>query len=93
MLWPTWSVAVNSLSTCPATSWIRYVKARRPAVTVPVSIEAATAAALDEQADAGVAQNNAQIFGDDERGVVFDAETGEVLEDQIASAADLNAAL
>jgi recombination protein RecT len=60
---------------------------------LPVSIEAATAAALDEQADAGVAQNNAQVFGDDERGVVFDAQTGEVLEDQIASAADLNAAL
>ena len=60
---------------------------------LPISIEAATAAALDEQADAGVAQQNAAVFGDDERPMVFDSETGEVVDNRVASAADLNEAL
>lgn len=60
---------------------------------LPVSVEAMTAAALDEQADAGVAQQNSQVFGDDEKPVVLDNETAEVLEQHIGSAADLNEAL
>lgn len=60
---------------------------------LPVSIEAATAAALDEQADAGVAQDNSLVFGDDDRPLTFDQATGEVVEDRVTSATDLNAAL
>jgi recombination protein RecT len=60
---------------------------------LPVSVEAMTAAALDEQADAGKAQQNGQVFGDDEKAQVFDHETGEILESHIGSAADLNEAL
>jgi hypothetical protein len=51
-----------------------------------------TAAALDEQADAGKAQQNSQVFGDDEKAQVFDHDTGEIV-DHIGSAADLNEAL